>query len=70
MKDAIVVASGRIDGYATVVAAMETRLHRRQHGRGGREKITRGIERAMATRTPMIIVSSSGGARMMKRASR
>jgi acetyl-CoA carboxylase carboxyl transferase subunit beta len=30
------------------------------------EKITRGIERALATRRPMIIVSCSGGARMME----
>jgi acetyl-CoA carboxylase carboxyl transferase subunit beta len=30
------------------------------------EKITRGIERALAARRPMIIVSCSGGARMME----
>jgi acetyl-CoA carboxylase carboxyl transferase subunit beta len=30
------------------------------------EKITRGIERAVAERLPMIIVSCSGGARMME----
>ena len=30
------------------------------------EKITRGIERALSTRRPVIIVSCSGGARMME----
>jgi acetyl-CoA carboxylase carboxyl transferase subunit beta len=30
------------------------------------EKITRGIERALATGRPMVIVSCSGGARMME----
>ena len=30
------------------------------------EKITRAIERGLASRTPVIIVSCSGGARMME----
>ena len=66
MKDAVVVASGRIDGYAAVVAAMEYGFIGGSMGVVVGEKITRGIERAMATRTPMIIVSCSGGARMME----
>ena len=66
MKDAVVVASGRIDGYAAVVAAMEYGFIGGSMGVVVGEKITRGIERAMATRSPMIIVSCSGGARMME----
>jgi acetyl-CoA carboxylase carboxyl transferase subunit beta len=66
MKDAVVVASGRIDGYEAIVAAMEYGFIGGSMGVVVGEKITRGIERAMATRRPMIIVSCSGGARMME----
>ena len=66
MKDAVVVASGRIDGYEAVVAAMEYGFIGGSMGVVVGEKITRGIERALATRRPMIIVSCSGGARMME----
>jgi acetyl-CoA carboxylase carboxyl transferase subunit beta len=66
MKDAVVVASGRIDGYEAVVAAMEYGFIGGSMGVVVGEKITRGIERALSTRRPMIIVSCSGGARMME----
>jgi acetyl-CoA carboxylase carboxyl transferase subunit beta len=66
MKDAVVVASGRIDGYEVVVAAMEYGFIGGSMGVVVGEKITRAIERALATRRPMIIVSCSGGARMME----
>jgi acetyl-CoA carboxylase carboxyl transferase subunit beta len=66
MNDAVVVASGRIDGYEAVVAAMEYGFIGGSMGVVVGEKITRGIERALATRRPMIIVSCSGGARMME----
>jgi acetyl-CoA carboxylase carboxyl transferase subunit beta len=66
MKDAVVVATGRIDGYEAVVAAMEYGFIGGSMGVVVGEKITRGIERALATRRPMVIVSCSGGARMME----
>jgi acetyl-CoA carboxylase carboxyl transferase subunit beta len=66
MKDAIVVASGRIEGYETIVAAMEYGFIGGSMGVVVGEKITRGIERALSTRRPVIIVSCSGGARMME----
>jgi acetyl-CoA carboxylase carboxyl transferase subunit beta len=66
MNDAVVVASGRIEGYEAVVAAMEYGFIGGSMGVVVGEKITRGIERAVATRRPMIIVSCSGGARMME----
>jgi acetyl-CoA carboxylase carboxyl transferase subunit beta len=66
MKDAVVVASGRIEGYDAVVAAMEYSFIGGSMGVVVGEKITRGIERALSTRRPMIIVSCSGGARMME----
>jgi len=66
MKDAVIVASGRIDGYEAIVAAMEYGFIGGSMGVVVGEKITRGIERALSTRRPMIIVSCSGGARMME----
>jgi acetyl-CoA carboxylase carboxyl transferase subunit beta len=66
MNDAVVVARGVIDGYETIVAAMEYGFIGGSMGVVVGEKITRGIERALATRRPMIIVSCSGGARMME----
>ena len=66
MKDAVMVASGRIDGYEAVVAAMEYGFIGGSMGVVVGEKITRAIERALATRCPIIIVSCSGGARMME----
>jgi acetyl-CoA carboxylase carboxyl transferase subunit beta len=66
MNDAVAVASGRIDGYEAIVAAMEYGFIGGSMGVVVGEKITRGIERALSTRRPMIIVSCSGGARMME----
>jgi len=66
MKDAVVVASGRIEGYDAIVAAMEYGFIGGSMGVVVGEKITRGIERAISTRRPMVIVSCSGGARMME----
>jgi acetyl-CoA carboxylase carboxyl transferase subunit beta len=66
MKDAVVIASGRIDGYESIVAAMEYGFIGGSMGVVVGEKITRAIERAISTRRPMIIVSCSGGARMME----
>jgi acetyl-CoA carboxylase carboxyl transferase subunit beta len=66
IKDAVIVASGTIDGIATVVAAQEYAFIGGSMGVVVGEKITRGIEMALAQRCPMIIVCCSGGARMME----
>jgi acetyl-CoA carboxylase carboxyl transferase subunit beta len=66
MNDAVLVARGSIDGYEAIVAAMEYGFIGGSMGVVVGEKITRGIERALATRRPIIIVSCSGGARMME----
>jgi acetyl-CoA carboxylase carboxyl transferase subunit beta len=65
-KDAVIVATGTIEGIPTVVASMEYEFIGGSMGVVVGEKITRGIERAIAGRMPMIIVSCSGGARMME----
>ena len=66
MKDAVVTATGRIDGIETVVSAMEYGFIGGSMGVVVGEKITRGIERAIGLKLPVIIVSCSGGARMME----
>ncbi len=66
LKDAVIVASGAIEGIETTLAAMEYAFIGGSMGVVVGEKITRGIERAIAARTPVVIVCCSGGARMME----
>ncbi|HUK33753.1 MAG TPA: acetyl-CoA carboxylase, carboxyltransferase subunit beta [Vicinamibacterales bacterium] len=66
LKDAIVTASGRIDGIEVAVAAMEYGFIGGSMGVVVGEKITRAIERAIEHRRPVVIVCCSGGARMME----
>ena len=66
LKDAVIVASGAIDGIRAVVAAMEYEFIGGSMGVVVGEKIARGIERAIAERSAMVIVCCSGGARMME----
>ena len=66
MKDAVVCAVGRIDGIETSIAAMEYTFIGGSMGVVVGEKITRAIERAIDRRLPVVIVASSGGARMME----
>ena len=66
LKDAVIVASGVIDGIDTVLAAMEYAFIGGSMGVVVGEKITRGIERAIESRRPLVIVCCSGGARMME----
>jgi acetyl-CoA carboxylase carboxyl transferase subunit beta len=65
-KDALVSATGRIGGVETVVAAMEYGFIGGSMGVVVGEMITRAIERAIERRLPVVIVSASGGARMME----
>src|SRR6187401_3674701 len=66
MQDAVLCALGRIEGVETSVAAMEYTFIGGSMGVVVGEKITRAIERAIDRRLPVVIVSSSGGARMME----
>jgi len=66
LKDAVIVASGVIDGIETELAAMEYAFIGGSMGVVVGEKITRGIERALESRRPLVIVCCSGGARMME----
>ena len=66
LKDAVITASGPIDGIDTMVAAMEYGFIGGSMGVVVGEKITRAIERAIGARMPVVIVCCSGGARMME----
>ena len=66
LKDAIISAVGNLNGRPVVLCVMEYRFIGGSMGAVVGEKITRGIERAHERKLPMIIVSASGGARMME----
>ena len=66
LQDAVITATGLIEGIRCSVAAMEYSFIGGSMGVVVGEKITRAIERAIAERMPVIIVSCSGGARMME----
>ena len=65
-RDAVVIATGNLDGLGVVVAAMEYAFIGGSMGVVVGEKITRAIEMAIERREPVVIVSCSGGARMME----
>src|SRR5262249_25212729 len=66
MTDAVVVATGRIEGIDAVVAAMEYAFIGGSMGVVVGEKITRAIEMALQRQQPVVVISCSGGARMME----
>jgi acetyl-CoA carboxylase carboxyl transferase subunit beta len=66
LKDAILNAHGKLHGRAVIVSAMEYSFIGGSMGAVVGEAITRAIEKATETRMPIIIISASGGARMME----
>jgi len=66
MNDAIITAEGQLAGRPVVCCAMEFNFIGGSMGAVVGEKVTRGIELSLDTRQPLIIVSCSGGARMME----
>lgn len=66
MNDAVITAEGQLSGRSVVVCAMEFNFIGGSMGAVVGEKVTRGIELAIETRQPLIVVSCSGGARMME----
>jgi acetyl-CoA carboxylase carboxyl transferase subunit beta len=65
-SDAAIVGVGKLEGTPTVIASMEYSFIGGSMGVVVGEKIVRGIELALERRIPVIIVSCSGGARMME----
>lgn len=66
LNDAIVNATGHIGHHQVVISAMEYGFIGGSMGAVVGETIARAVDRAHAARCPLIIVSASGGARMME----
>ncbi|MBI4460892.1 MAG: acetyl-CoA carboxylase carboxyltransferase subunit beta [Acidobacteria bacterium] len=66
LKDAVITAEGKMEDRPVLVCAMEYAFIGGSMGCVVGEKITRAIERAAAEHFPLVIVTASGGARMME----
>jgi acetyl-CoA carboxylase carboxyl transferase subunit beta len=66
LNDAIVNAVGKIGEQEVVLSVMEYGFIGGSMGAVVGETIARAVDRALAARVPLIIVSASGGARMME----
>jgi acetyl-CoA carboxylase carboxyl transferase subunit beta len=66
MKDAVKVAKGNLNESSVVVACMDFKFIGGSMGSVVGEKISRGIAEAKKSKCPFIMISKSGGARMME----
>lgn len=66
LKEAVVTGEGTIGGFPAIVAVMSFDYFSGSMGSVVGEKITRAIEAAIEKRLPVIIFSTSGGARMQE----
>ncbi len=66
MRDAILNAKGKLNGRQVIISAMEYSFIGGSMGAVVGEAITRAIEKGIAEKTPVIVISASGGARMME----
>ena len=66
VKDAILTVEGKLEGRPIVCCSMEFQFIGGTMGAVVGEKVTRAIERSLGEKKPLVIVSSSGGARMME----
>ena len=66
LSDALISGAGTLEGRRVHICAMELKFIGGSMGAVVGEKITRAIERGLARRKPLIIVSASGGARMQE----
>ena len=66
MQEAVMTATGRIDGHPAVLSVLDALFFMGSMGTGVGEKITRAIEYARDARLPLIMFSASGGARMQE----
>ena len=68
LTDAMAVAEGRLQDRPLVVACMDFRFIGGSMGSVVGEKISLAIDRSLETDAPLLIISKSGGARMMESA--
>ena len=66
LKDACRIGHARIDGYPVILGTMDFGFIGGSMGSVVGEKVSRGIDAARDNNCPLILVSSSGGARMQE----
>lgn len=66
LPDAVICGSGKLNGRDVQICALELKFIGGSMGAVVGEKITRAIERCIASRQPLVIISASGGARMQE----
>jgi len=66
LNDAIINATGKLGPHAVVLSVMEYSFIGGSMGAVVGETIARAVDRSLQTRNPLIIISASGGARMME----
>lgn len=66
LKDGVVTGSCKIEGYSTILAVMDSHFMMGSMGSVVGEKVTRAVEKATALKLPIVIFTTSGGARMQE----
>ncbi len=66
LTDAVINSRGKLNGRPIIISAMEYSFIGGSMGSVVGEVITRAIELALESKEPLIIISASGGARMME----
>jgi len=66
LQDAIITGKGMIESYPVVIGVMDPSFRMGSMGSVVGEKITRAIEHSLKTKTPFLLFSASGGARMQE----
>jgi acetyl-CoA carboxylase carboxyl transferase subunit beta len=66
LPDAVICGSGLLNNRKIQICALELKFIGGSMGAVVGEKITRAVERCIQERTPLVIVSASGGARMQE----
>jgi acetyl-CoA carboxylase carboxyl transferase subunit beta len=66
LKDAVITGEGQLEGKPAIICAMEFQFIGGSMGAVVGEKVTRAIDRCIDQKLPLVVVSCSGGARMME----
>jgi acetyl-CoA carboxylase carboxyl transferase subunit beta len=66
LSDAVINSRGKLNGRPIIISAMEYSFIGGSMGSVVGEVITRAVELALESKEPLIIISASGGARMME----
>ncbi|MEJ2007891.1 MAG: acetyl-CoA carboxylase, carboxyltransferase subunit beta [Acidobacteriota bacterium] len=66
MKDGVRVGEGNLDGKPVIICAMDFQFIGGSMGAVVGEKIARAVDRCIEKKLPLVVISCSGGARMME----